>query len=132
MKKPSREVLMTVQGTPIGNPVVSRVMGPLNVSAGWMKLIGTVSIIYGVLTALTIIGLLLAWLPIWLGILTRKAATQAQLAYASGDENAAIMSTDSLRTIFKIQGIILLIGLIFSAVWVVIIIAAIFFASTSN
>jgi hypothetical protein len=123
---------MTVQGTPIGNPVVSRVMGPLNVSAGWMKLIGTVSIIYGVLTALTIIGLLLAWLPIWLGILTRKAATQAQLAYASGDENAAIMSTDSLRTIFKIQGILLLIGLIFSAVWVVIIIAAIFFASTSN
>jgi hypothetical protein len=107
-------------------------MGPLNVSAGWMKLIGTVSIIYGVLTALTIIGLLLAWLPIWLGILTRKAATQAQLAYASGDENAAIMSTDSLRTIFKIQGILLLIGLIFSAVWVVIIIAAIFFASTSN
>jgi hypothetical protein len=123
---------MTVQGTPIGNPVVSRVMGPLNVSAGWMKLIGTVSIIYGVLTALTIIGLLFAWLPIWLGILTRKAATQAQLAYASGDENAAIISTDSLRTIFKIQGIILLIGLIFSAVWVVIIIAAIFFASTSN
>jgi hypothetical protein len=123
---------MTVQGTPIGNPVVSRVMGPLSVSAGWMKLIGTVSIIYGVLTALTIIGLLFAWLPIWLGILTRKAATQAQLAYASGDENAAIISTDSLRTIFKIQGIILLIGLIFSAVWVVIIIAAIFFASTSN
>ena len=123
---------MTVQGTPIGNPTVSRVIAPLDAAAGWMKLIGTVSIIYGVLTALTIIGLLFAWLPIWLGILTRKAATQAQLAYASGDENAAIMSTDSLRTIFKIQGIILLIGLIFWAVWVVIIIAAIVIAATSN
>ena len=130
--EPAREQHMTVQGTPIGNPTVSRVIAPLDAAAGWMKLIGTVSIIYGVLTALTIIGLLFAWLPIWLGILTRKAATQAQLAYASGDENAAIMSTDSLRTIFKIQGIILLIGLIFWAVWVVIIIAAIVIAATSN
>jgi hypothetical protein len=123
---------MTVQGTPIGNPVVSRVISPLDASAGWMKLIGTVSIIYGVITALTIIGLLFAWLPIWLGVLTRKAATQAQLAYASGDENAAIASTDSLRVIFKIQGTLLLIGLIFWAVWLVVLVAAIIFATTSN
>ena len=123
---------MTVEGTPTGNPIVSRVVGPLDASAGWMKLIGTVSIIYGVLTALTIIGLLFAWLPIWLGILTRKAATQAQLAYASGDESAAIASTDSIRIIFKIQGILLLIGLIFWAVWIVVIIAAIIVAATSN
>ena len=107
---------MTVQGTPIGNPTVSRVIAPLDAAAGWMKLIGTVSIIYGVLMALSIVGLLIAWLPIWIGVLTRKAATRAQLAYASGDENAAIESTDSLRIIFKIQGILLLIGLIFWAV----------------
>ena len=123
---------MTVQGTPIGSSAVSRVMSPLDASAGWMKLIGTVSIIYGVITALTIIGLLIAWLPIWMGILTRKAAVQAQLAYASGDENAAIASTDSLRTIFKVQGIILLIGLIFWAVWIVILIAVIIASATSN
>jgi hypothetical protein len=126
------EVHVTVQGTPIGNPIVSRVMGPLDASASWMKLIGTVSIIYGVLTALTIIGLLFAWLPIWMGVLTRKAAVQAQVAYASGDENAAIMSTDSLRLIFKVQGIILLIGLVFWVVWIIIIVAAIIIAATSN
>jgi len=123
---------MTVQGTPIGNPIVSRVMGPLDASAKWMKLIGTVSIIYGVLTALTIVGLLFAWLPIWMGVLTRKAATQAQVAYASGDENAAIMSTDSLRLIFKVQGIILLVGLIFWVIWFIIIVAAVIVAVTSN
>jgi len=107
-------------------------MRPLDASAGWMKLIGTVSIIYGVITALSIIGLLFAWLPIWLGILTRKAAVQAQVAFASGDENAAIASTDSLRTIFKIQGIILLIGLILWAVMLIVFVAVIVVAVTGS
>jgi hypothetical protein len=97
-----------------------------------MKLIGTVSIIYGVLTALSIVGLLIAWLPIWIGVLTRKAATQAQLAYASGDENAAIASTDSLRIIFKIQGILLLIGLIFWAVMLAFLVFAIIIAAGNS
>lgn len=107
-------------------------MSPLDASAGWMKLIGTMSIVYGVLMALSIIGLLVAWLPIWMGVLTRKAAVQAQLAYTSGDENAAIISTDSLRTIFKVQGIILLIVLIFWAVSLVAIIAGIIVAATNT
>ena len=123
---------MTAFGTPMTDSSVSRVMRPLDAAAGWMKLIGTVSIIYGVLTALTIVGLLFAWLPIWLGVLTRKAAVQAQVAYASGDENAAIASTDSLRTIFKIQGIILLIGLVFWVVMFIIMVAVIIFGATSN
>lgn len=123
---------MTVQATPIGDPVVSRVISPLDAAAGWMKLIGTVSIIYGVLTALSIVGLIIAWLPIWMGVLTRKAATQAQLAYRSGDEHAAIESTNSLRTISKVQGIILLIGLILWGVIFVLMIAALIFAATSN
>jgi len=123
---------MTVQGTPIGNQTVSRVIAPLDAAAGWMKLIGTISIIYGVLTALTIIGLLVAWLPIWIGVLTRKAATHAQLAYASGDENAAIISTDSLRTIFKIQGILILIGLIFWAVMLGLLIFGIILAANNS
>jgi hypothetical protein len=123
---------MTVQATPVGNPVVSRVISPLYAAAGWMKLIGTVSIIYGVLTALTIIGLLIAWLPIWMGVLTRKAATQAQLAYTSGDEHAAIASTDRLRTIFKVQGIILLIGLILWGVMFIIMLVAFIFAIANS
>jgi hypothetical protein len=107
-------------------------MGPIDAAAGWMKLIGTVSIIYGVLTALSIVGLVIAWLPIWIGVLTRKAATQAQLAYASGDENAAIASTDSLRLIFKIQGILLLIGLIFWAVVLALLIFVTILAASSS
>jgi hypothetical protein len=123
---------MTAQGTPIGNHVISKVFRPLDQAAGWMKLIGTVNIIYGVLMALTIIGIIVAWLPIWLGILTRKAAVEAQVAYASGDEVAAVASTDSLRTLFKIQGIITLIYLIIWVFLIIILLVGIIAAVSSS
>ena len=86
-------------------------MKPLSDAAGWMKLIGTLGIIYGVLIALSIIGLLIAWLPIWMGVLLRRAADESRAAVAAGDETRAIAATSSLQTIFKVQGIIVLIGL---------------------
>ena len=51
---------MTLQ--PPGNPTVSNIMRPLSDAASWMRLIGTMGIIYGVLIGLSIIGLLFAWL----------------------------------------------------------------------
>ena len=123
---------MTVQQPPINSPSVSNVMRPLNDAAGWMKLIGTLAIIYGVLTALTIIGLIIAWLPIWLGILLRGAAVEAQAAYASGDETAAVTATTKLQTIFKVQGIIILIGLIMWAVMIVLLIFGVILGSATS
>ena len=107
---------MTVEQVPGNSPTVANVMRPLNDAAGWMKLIGTLGIIYGVMMGLTIIGLIFAWLPIWMGILLRGAAVEAQAAYASGDETAAVTATSKLQTIFKVQGVIVLIGLILWAV----------------
>jgi len=110
---------MTVEQPPVGNTTVSNVMRPLNDAAGWMKLLGTISIVAGVLTALTIFGLIIAWLPIWMGILLRKSAVEAQAAYTSGDEAAALAATSSLQTIFKVQGVLALIWLAMWGVMVV-------------
>jgi hypothetical protein len=124
---------MTVEQTPGAGSTVANVMRPLNDAAGWMKLIGTLGIIYGVLMGLTIIGLIVAWLPIWMGILLRGAAVEAQAAYASGDEVAAVTATSKLQTIFKVQGIIVLIGLILWAVmFLVVMIAALTGGLQSN
>jgi hypothetical protein len=103
---------MTVEQTPGNSPAVSNVMRPLSDAAGWMKLLGTLSIIQGVLIALTIIGLVIAWLPIWMGILLNRAADQAKAAHATGDEGHAITATKSLQTIFKVYGVILMIVIV--------------------
>ena len=117
---------MTVNQPPAtNNPVVANVMRPLHDAAGWMKLIGTLAIIYGVLIALTIIGLIIAWLPIWLGVLLNRAANEAQAAARAGDETQAIAATRNLGTIFKVQGVIVLIGLILWGIGILLIILAV-------
>lgn len=117
---------MTVnQPSDVNNPVVANVMRPLHDAAGWMKLIGTLGIVYGVLVALTIIGLIIAWLPIWMGVLLNRAANEARAAAMAGDEAQAISATGNLSTIFKVQGIITLISLVLSAIVLVAFIGAI-------
>lgn len=108
---------MTVEQPPAGNStIVSNVMRPLSDAAGWMKLLGTLSIIQGVLIAITIVGLIIAWLPIWVGVLMRRAAAESETANRTGQEVHATAATTSLQTIFKIYGIIALIMIVF---WVI-------------
>ena len=54
---------------------VHTIGAPLYNAKGWMKFVGVLSIIYGVLVALSIIGILIAWLPIWIGILLFQSAS---------------------------------------------------------
>ncbi|HSJ71065.1 MAG TPA: DUF5362 family protein [Acidimicrobiia bacterium] len=111
---------MTVNQPPsTNNPAVSNVMRPLQDAAGWMKLVGTLGIIYGVLLAITIVGLIIAWLPIWMGILLNRAADDARAAAMAGDEARAISATNSLGTIFKVYGVIVLIGILFAVVAII-------------
>ncbi|MDE0659309.1 MAG: hypothetical protein F4029_02500 [Gammaproteobacteria bacterium] len=84
---------------------------PLYEARGWMKLLGVVLVITGILTALSIVGLIIAWLPIWLGVLLFQAAGRIELAFATDDEMSLRESLAKLKTFFVIQGVLLLIYL---------------------
>ncbi|MBN2137597.1 MAG: DUF5362 domain-containing protein [Sedimentisphaerales bacterium] len=88
--------------------------------SAWMKFVGVMSIIGGALQALTIVGIIIAWLPIWMGVLLFQSAGAAQDAYHSGDENAMRTSLSKLKTYFIITGVMTLIGLIIGAVFLLI------------
>jgi hypothetical protein len=92
--------------------LVREVSGPLYQARFWMKFAGVMMIIYGGLTALTIIGIIFAWLPIWLGLLLYQAASSAELARSSGEVEALVQSVDKLRLYFTITGIVMLISVI--------------------
>ena len=94
------------------NDNLRAIMAPLVDGKLWMKLLGVMMIISGALQVLTIIGILWAWLPIWLGVLLFQAAGAAEEASASGDLATAPRATDKLRLFFMIQGILMLIGLV--------------------
>ena len=79
------------------NDNLRAIMAPLVDGKLWMKLLGVMMIISGALQVLTIIGILWAWLPIWLGVLLFQAAGAAEEASASGDLATATRAPAQLR-----------------------------------
>lgn len=94
-------------------PLIRRLSAPLAEGRFWLKLVAVLLIANGVLTAITIVGLIVAWLPIWMGILLFQTAGAIDQAHHHGDEEALIRSQQRLRTFFTISGVLTLIVLAF-------------------
>jgi hypothetical protein len=99
--------------------LVREISQPLARAAGWMKFIGVLMVISGALLALTIVGIIIAWLPIWIGVLLIKSANKANSAYNFGYLPDIVESLRSLNSYFTIYGVLLILYLILSIVAVV-------------
>ncbi len=91
---------------------IMRLSEPLYRAKGWIKLSAVMLILYGALTALSIVGLLVAWLPIWMGVLLWRAAKAAEQAHDASDEAALLEVQNRLRTYFVVMGVTTLIVLV--------------------
>jgi hypothetical protein len=91
------------------SPVVDALRQNARNMAGWLKFLGIINIISGAFTALSIFGIIFAWLPIWLGVLLIQAASKASEASLKPDGQELVMMMDKLRLYFVIQGIMMLI-----------------------
>ncbi len=92
----------------------------INAQSGWLKFVGVMLIIAGAINALTIVGLLVAWLPIWSGVLLIKAANSAKLAEMAGTTDSMEDALYRLGLFFKINGITMLVMTIAYVVLIVI------------
>ena len=86
---------------------------PLASGKGWMKFLGIMFIISGILAAITIVGILVAWLPIWIGVLLLQASSAIERANVGGDDADFRMALSKLRTYFVILGVLMIIYLVF-------------------
>ena len=100
--------------------VVQQVSAPLYSAKGWMKLIGILLIVVGVVYALSIVGIIFAWIPIWLGILVTGAANKMDMAYQTGDKYSFIEAQKKIGLYFTIYGVLTLIGIILTALFFVV------------
>jgi hypothetical protein len=85
---------------------------PLYRAKFWMKLVAVMMIIYGALMVLSVVGIIVAWLPIWMGVLLFQSAGQVEKAHLSSDEQAMLISLAKLKTYFTVMGVLTLIGLV--------------------
>jgi hypothetical protein len=93
--------------------VIKELSFPLYNCKGWMKLVGVMSIISGAIAAISIVGIIFAWLPIWTGVLLFQSAKAIEQAYETDSKPAMTRSLSRLKTYFIIMGILTLIGIIF-------------------
>lgn len=93
---------------------VQQLSVPIYQAKGWLKFLGVLSIIAGVGQALSIVGILFAWLPIWMGVLMFQAGSNIESAAQFGDKFAFLRSMGSLKTYFVLQGVLSLIGILIS------------------
>lgn len=94
------------------NPMLMMLINPLYQGKMWIKLLGVMSIIYGVISVLTIFGIIIAWLPIWIGVTLFQAATAIEEAYLTQNQGTFLKALNKLKTYFTITGVLVLIGLI--------------------
>ncbi len=94
------------------NQLVREISLPLYQGKGWMQFLGVLFIIGGALQALTIIGIVIAWLPIWLGILLYQSASAVDEARESGRKDAMLSSLAKIKTYFTIMGVLMLIWIV--------------------
>ncbi len=92
--------------------VVRELSVPIYQARGWLKFLGILSIISGIGQALSIVGILFAWLPIWMGVLMYQAGSNIESAAQVGDKFGFMRSLSSLKTYFVLQGVLTLLAIL--------------------
>jgi len=98
-------------GQASANNSIQDLIQPLASGKGWIKFVGIMFIIGGALYALTIVGIIIAWLPIWIGVLLMQSAGAIERAQFSGDATALKEALAKLRTYFTIMGVAILVNI---------------------
>jgi len=103
--------------------IIQTVSLPLYEGKGWLKFLGVLLIIYGIITIITIVGAVVGWIPLWLGIVLNKAAKSVDSAYVTGNAETLRETLAKLKTFFTVYGVLALIGLIFMIIWAIVMLA---------
>lgn len=90
---------------PVSSDWFRRLLMPAYESKPWLRFLGVVCIAGGALSALTIVGLVVAWLYIWVGVLLWQAGDRVGQAYLRNDPAMFEQFMLKLRTLITIAGV---------------------------
>jgi|GEM_PF-338779 len=93
---------------------------PAYESRGWLRLLSVALIVSGIFQLLTIVGILWAWICIWLGVLFWQAAGCAENARERGDRFEFERYLQRTKTIITVSGVLVIISIIMSLAGVLI------------
>lgn len=101
----------TPQASTPGSDIVSDMGKTAYEMAGWLKFVGIVNIISGALTALSLFGIIVAWIPIWMGVLLFQSGSSAVNAQTGQRADELLNMVKRLKTYFIINGVLIIVML---------------------
>ncbi len=106
--------------TPAGEDFyLSQVQQTAGSMSAWLKFLGVLSIVSGALSVLSIVGIIFAWIPIWMGVLLFQAGDRARQTALGNDASQLLSMMQKLRLYFVISGIVTIVVLTFSVLAIV-------------
>ncbi len=96
--------------------LVQQLSLPIYQSKGWLKLLGVMSFLQGLISIISIFGIIICWLPIWIGILLFKAANAIEVAQVNGDSRQFTEALNKLKMYFIINGVLIIVGFAIGAI----------------
>lgn len=102
------------------NQVIRETSLPLYSSKGWIKFLGVIMIVYGVLLAISLVGIIIAWLAIWLGIMLYKTAEKINYAHVSGDKEAMMKAQHYLASFLTFFGVLAFVNILLMVIFTIV------------
>jgi hypothetical protein len=90
---------------------VQYLVEPLYRARRWIKFLAILSILGGGFYILTLVGIVVAWIPITVGIFLIQAISAIEHAYRSGAPDAARRGMEKLRSLFVFYGVLAALGI---------------------
>lgn len=109
-----------IQEQPKEALILNQIQNISNNMTGWLKFLGIMNIIQGAFAAISIWGIIIAWLPIWLGILLLQAGSKISNARFSNNQAELVTMMDKLRLYFIIQGVLIIVFIALAIIGVVV------------
>ena len=91
---------------------VRTLSAPLYQVKGWLKFVGVMLFIDGAMLAVTGVGIVVAWIPIWLGVLCFQVANAIEKANHSDNAESMMRSLSKIATMITIVGIVNIVFLV--------------------
>ena len=87
---------------------------PLAKTNFWLKFMAVLQFIYAAFYVIGSfgLGLIIAWLPVWMGVLMWQAANRSREAVMSGDLQSALAAQNKIKVLIIIMGVVTLVTLI--------------------
>jgi len=98
---------------------IAAVVAPLYRVKGWIKFAGIMTIISGAFQVLSIWGIIIAWIPIWMGILLVSSANLLEQAHTAKNGTIMQQSFEKLGTYFKLMGIFIVVIIVLAILGII-------------